>query len=96
MTAFRDLEVTFPGMSFKMVGAASVCLLSAVSSTVSTVSAITIPFPCTMRGVPAISNVTYYDSKVAEGSGTYVSGARFYNSSNVGFSVTGFDVSADL
>ena len=71
-------------------------LTSAYTMPGTTVSSITIPFPCTMRGVPAISNITYHDSKVAEGYGAYVSGARFYNSSNVGFSVTGFDVSADL
>ena len=71
-------------------------LVSAYTVPGSTVSAITIPFPVTMRGVPAVSNVTYYDSKVATGQGAYVSGVRFYNSSNVGFSVTGFDASCDL
>lgn len=62
----------------------------------STVTACTIPFPVTMRAVPTISNITYFDSKEANGNGAYVSGVRFYNSNSVSFSVTGFDASADL
>lgn len=62
----------------------------------STVTACTIPFPVTMRGTPAVSGITYYDEKQSTGQGAFVSGVRFYNSSSVSFSVTGFSASADL